>query len=141
MAQLGTSDHLDLGDKMIDRDHREIFEFICDIQDLIRSGRRPDLTATLLRRLERRCRIHFALEEGMMMSTRYPGSTHHLLDHLSMMEQVQMLVSAFDRGDLTRTRTAMEDVTECHLRHIGDGDLRYQLWLDLPSAAKPGMGC
>ncbi|HEX3660286.1 MAG TPA: hemerythrin family protein [Acidobacteriaceae bacterium] len=132
MGWMGVHGQVNLDNKMLDRDHREIFENICEIQDLFLNGRNPTLIVPLLHTLERRCRVHFALEEGMMMSTRYPQSAHHLLSHLGMMESMQKLESRFERGDLTRVRDAMNLLTDSHLDHVGGADLQYQLWLDVP---------
>ncbi|MGA7522378.1 MAG: hemerythrin family protein [Acidobacteriaceae bacterium] len=132
MGWMGVHSQVDLGNKMLDRDHRQIFEDICEIQDLLLTGRKPTLIAPLLHTLERRCRVHFALEEGMMMSTRYPQSTHHLLRHLGMMEDIQALHSQFGHGDMTLVRNAMNVLTDSHLGHVGGEDLHFQLWLDIP---------
>ncbi len=123
---------MDMGEQLLDRDHRQICEYICQIQQLLVHGQKRSLTGSLLRKLERHTRLHFALEEGMMVSTRYPESAHHLHSHLRTMEHLQTLLSLFDQGELSLLRKAVDVLSDRNFRHVEGDDLDYALWLDVP---------
>jgi hemerythrin-like metal-binding protein len=132
MGLISANHPIDMGEELLDRDHRQIFDYICEIQDLLVSGRKRTLAGSLLRRLEHCSRLHFALEEGMMNSISYPESAHHLLSHLRMTEHMQALVTLFDYGELPLVRKAMDVLSDGHLRHAGGDDKNFAVWLDVP---------
>jgi hemerythrin len=133
LGELGTHDEMSIGVKMLDCDHRQQFETIFELQDLIASGGGRGRIGSLLRRLERFTRAHFALEEEMMEATNYPGLKGHVFGHRQIAEHLQALVVFHDRGALHLVPGSLDFLTVGHMNHVEHDDLSYGLWLDRPT--------
>jgi hemerythrin len=92
-------------------------------------------TCELLRKLTDFTILHFALEEGMMASTKYPGMALHRLNHLRMIKQMKTLVSRFNRGSVLMNEQSLRFLNESHAAHIENDDLDYGFWLNSPAGA------
>ena len=121
---------LSVGVRILDCDHRMLFEAINEIQAAVAKDEDRRRTGSLLRRLERFTLTHFELEEEIMAATRYPGLARHRLDHRRVMEQMKALVSRHSRRGLPLDSDSLEILSKLHSTHVQDGDLRYGLWLN-----------
>jgi len=121
---------LSVGVRILDCDHRVLFETINEIHEAAMKDEGRRRTGVLLRRLAGFTQTHFELEEGMMEATRYPGVTQHRLEHQRVMAQMKALVSRHKRGSLPLDRDCLNILSELHAAHVNDGDLRYGLWLN-----------
>jgi hemerythrin len=130
LASPDTHEEMSIGVKLLDCDHRQQFETILELQDLISRGRRPSRIGFLLRRLERFTRVHFALEEGMMKATNYPGLKDHALCHSQIAEHLRALVIFHDKDALNLVPGSLDFLTTGHMSHVEHDDLSYGLWLD-----------
>jgi len=124
------SHKLSVGVRLLDCDHRMLFETINEIQAAAAKVEDRRRTGTLLRRLAGFTQTHFELEEEMMAATRYPGLARHRRDHQRMMDQMKALVSRHSRRALPLDREALSILSKLHATHVQDGDLRYGLWLN-----------
>lgn len=118
------------GVKMIDRDHREMSEVLQEIRNQIATGKPRNETNRLLSELALVTRSHFALEEGMMAATDYPGTVLHRLRHQWMMDQIKALTSCPGRKDLVLAVPLLELFSESHVAHMNTEDLGFGLWLN-----------
>jgi hemerythrin len=121
---------LSVGVRILDCDHRVLFETIREIQAAAAKDEDRRRTGALLRRLAEFTQTHFALEEEIMAATRYPGLARHRLDHQHVMEQMKALVSRHNRRGLPLDRDSLSVLSQLHANHVEDGDLRYGLWLN-----------
>jgi hemerythrin-like metal-binding protein len=115
---------------MLDCDHRVLFETIKELQAAAMADADPRRTSSLLHKLADFTMTHFALEEGMMLSTKYPGMDLHRLHHQRLTEQVAALVSRHNRDGLALNCDALNLLSELHADHIQQDDLHYGLWLN-----------
>jgi hemerythrin-like metal-binding protein len=121
---------LRIGVRLLDCDHRELSETIDEIQEAVvrdADRRRPD---QLLRKLAKLTRNHFALEEGMMAATRYPGIALHLLNHQLMMDQLKALAFDDNRCRLPLNPESLSFLSELHITHVRKDDLKFGYWLN-----------
>ncbi len=121
---------MSVGVKILDCDHREMAEALYEIQAAVTADADPRRSASLLRKLAEFSLTHFALEEGMMAATRFPGLARHRLEHHRILEQMRAFVSLHRRSDLTLDRNSLRFLAELHAAHILQDDLRYGLWLN-----------
>jgi hemerythrin len=119
-----------VGVKILDCDHREMTEALYEIHATLTAGEDPRRTGSLLRKLADFSITHFALEEGMMQATKYPGLARHRLNHQRIVEQMRALASRHKRDSLTMDHTAASFLSELHTTHIQQDDLHYGLWLN-----------
>ncbi|MGA3373267.1 MAG: hemerythrin domain-containing protein [Terracidiphilus sp.] len=130
MELIPGNSELSVGVKILDCDHREMTEAIYEIQAAVTADRDPRRTESLLRKLAQFSLTHFALEEGMMAATRFPGLAPHRLNHQRMIERMKTFVSRQEGNGLTLDRNSLHLLAEIHAAHVEQDDLRYGLWLN-----------
>ncbi len=129
--ELTTSNgELSMGVKMLDCDHKVLFETIKELQSAAGSDSDPRRTGSLLRKLADFTLTHFALEEGMMAATKYPGMDLHRLHHQRITEQVAVLASRHNQGDAALDSDSLSLLSQLHVDHVQQDDLHYGLWLN-----------
>ncbi len=121
---------LSVGVKMLDCDHRVLFETIKELQSETLAEGDPRRTSSLLRKLADFTLTHFALEEGMMEATKFPGMALHRLHHQRITEQVATLVSRHKQGGLALDSDSLSFLSQLHADHVQKDDLHYGLWLN-----------
>jgi hemerythrin len=124
------NDELSTGVRILDCDHREQSETITELRTTLSKGEDRSRTASLLRKLSRFTHSHFALEEGMMAATKYPGAALHRIHHQRLMARMDALVSRCNRGSLPLYDQAIRVLTGFHHAHIEGDDLSYGYWLN-----------
>jgi hemerythrin-like metal-binding protein len=121
---------LSVGVKMLDCDHRVLFETIKELQVAAGTDSDPRRTGSLLRKLADFTLTHFALEEGMMLATKYPGMDQHRLHHQQITEQLAALASHHKQGGLPLDSDSLSVLSEIHAKHVRSDDLQYGIWLN-----------
>jgi hemerythrin len=121
---------LSVGVKMLDCDHRALFEIINELQTAAASDSDPRRTSSLLHKLAEFTLTHFALEEGMMVATKYPEMDLHRLHHQRITEQVAALASRYNQDDNALDSQSLSVLSDLHADHVQQDDLHYGLWLN-----------
>lgn len=121
---------LSVGVKILDCDHREMFEAISELHATAVAGKDRNRTGLLLRNLAHFTLTHFALEEGLMAATKYPGLAQHRLNHKCLMEHLEALISLHDRDGLTLNPDSLGFLQEWLTAHIQNDDMHYGLWVN-----------
>lgn len=112
MALLNWKSDYQLGNALIDRDHRQLFELINAFHyEFIQNRNRAEILR-LLNALVRYCEGHFEREEKMMAEQSYPGREQHLQKHAELFETIFAL-----QGKLEADAIRMEQETVEFLRH------------------------
>jgi len=119
-----------VGVRILDCDHREMFEAITDLKARVQADEDPRRTSSLLRRLARFTQSHFSLEDGMMAATKFPGATPHRLHHQNLMRQIRELVSRSRRGELGLNGQSLSMLEALHVDHVEEDDVSYGHWLN-----------
>ncbi|MGD0829975.1 MAG: bacteriohemerythrin [Terracidiphilus sp.] len=122
-------DELSVGVKMLDCDHRVLFETIHELRDMA-ADEDPRRTNSLLRKLAQFTMTHFALEEGMMVATKYPGLARHRLNHQRIVERINALAAMQSRASAPLDQQSLSMLADLHERHIQSDDLHYGCWLN-----------
>jgi hemerythrin-like metal-binding protein len=130
MTLTGNGHDANVGVKLLDRDHDDLGEMIQEIQMRAGNGLDDTRSGEMLRKLAKRLALHFALEDGMMSATRYPGAGVHRLQHQWLMDQVNALAVQRGRNSLARNTQLLSLLTDSHHKHIGHEDFDYGIWLN-----------
>jgi hemerythrin-like metal-binding protein len=130
MEQLKEHFNLNVGVRILDRDHRQMAEVIYELKAATLANRDPSLTVPLLRKLAQFTLNHFAFEEDMMQTTRYPGMAVHRLNHRHLMGKLGALIAHHDRGGHPLASSSLRFLHEWHIGHVHSDDLHYGLWLN-----------
>jgi hemerythrin-like metal-binding protein len=134
MQKVREENGLSVGVKMMDRDHMELSEMVLELNLESAAGKPWDRTGRILKEMTRAIGSHFALEQTMMESTRYPGATIHRLRHEWMMDQMRVLTARCKKDGVEANRMLLELLSESHFAHMQTDDLRYGLWLNAGTA-------
>ncbi len=124
------SGELVVGVRILDCDHREMTEAIMELQTAVEKEVDRSRTNALLRRLAHFTFTHFALEEGMMDATQYPGVNLHSHRHQHMLSQIREIIASHRRGSMELNRDALGSLLEAHSSHVQYDDLLYGHWLN-----------
>ena len=130
MDSMTNKGEMSVGVKMLDCDHRTLFETIKELQTMTAGDVDPRRTGSLLSQLADFTLTHFALEEGMMAATKFSGMALHRLHHQRLAEHVAALASHYNRGGLGMGSHSLSFLSELHANHVRQDDLHYGLWLN-----------
>jgi hemerythrin-like metal-binding protein len=120
---------LSIGVKLLDGDHWAISEALSELQTAVFMDEDRRRTGSLLRKLARLNLTHFALEEGIMVATQYPGLAQHNLRHQWLNEQMDLLVQRYARSRAALDSSSLNFLFESHLIHVSKDDLDFGDWL------------
>ncbi len=130
MNSMTRNNELSVGVTILDCDHREMSETINELRTASVRDQDRRRIVQLLRKLADFSLTHFALEEGMMAATRYPGMALHRLHHQQMIERLNAVASQYKRGDLALNHQILGLLSHWHTIHTESDDLHYGLWLN-----------
>jgi hemerythrin len=95
----------------IDDEHKEIFEAISNVQELLASGAQVDEIHKLAARLMSCLVEHFAHEERLMRAARYSSMRWHQRSHTAARARVARFVDRLNRGELAAGHELVEYLT------------------------------
>jgi hemerythrin len=130
MNLTASSIELGIGVRILDCDHREMSETFSELRTALVKDEDRSRTLALLRKMSNFTLLHFALEDGMMAATKYPGMALHRLNHQRMATQIKAFVSRFSHGSATMNEKSLRLLAESHTAHIENDDLDYGFWLN-----------
>ena len=130
MALMTWSDKYSVGVRALDEQHTGLFQTLNDLHAAMLKGQAQSLTGPLLRKLVDYTRRHFAAEEAMLVSTRYPGLAGHREKHRALTKQVEEYVARFEKGEITLNLTLMDFLRDWLTNHIQKTDKEYGPWLN-----------
>jgi hemerythrin len=129
MALMTWNNRYSVGVKMLDDQHTGLFETLNELHGAMMKGQAQSLTGPLLHKLVDYTRRHFAAEEAMMVSTRYPGLAEHRVKHHELTKQVEEFVGRFEKGEITLNLHLMNFLRDWLNNHILKEDKEYGPWM------------
>jgi hemerythrin len=129
---LNWNDKMCVGVEVMDSEHRELSQAINDLHAAALQDRQQSLTGPLLRKVAEVARAHFSSEEGLMVSSNYPGMALHLFKHQYLMQQVDALQGRVNRGGFKLTEHSLSFLNHWFTAHIQEEDTQFALWLNDP---------
>lgn len=105
MSPLHWRDEFSVGIDEVDHEHRELIELIADLQQKLEArAERPEIIIHL-GDIYAQIAAHFALEEKMMRTTRYPHYADHKEDHETLLDDLRDIMDEVeDEGILDHVR-------------------------------------
>jgi hemerythrin len=126
MALVVWSENLSVGVKAIDEQHTVLFDTINDLHAVMMKGQARTIVGELLCRLLTYTRNHFADEERMMESAKYPDLPQHRVLHRNLTKQVEDYIARFQNGDLTLSTELAGFLSDWLKKHILAVDQSYR---------------
>ena len=130
MALFTWNDKHSVGVKAMDGEHLELYEAINELYDAVLQRKDRSLTGPLLRKVEKCTRAHFASEEAVLESTKYPELSVHRLKHQALVAEIDELAARFEHGDVNLTGQSLNFLRYWFNAHIQNDDLSYGPWLN-----------
>lgn len=118
---------LSTGVPKLDEQHKEIFEWLAELQSAT-ADERTLFGVYVITRLKHYMREHFATEEALMKTAGYPGLAQHMAKHAEFrakLEELQLKSIAEDISEDT-----VNFLTEWLTHHIVETDMAYVPYLD-----------
>ena len=130
MALLTWNSKYSVGVKALDSQHTVLFGILNDLHAAMMKGDAQSLTGPLLRKLANYTKEHFAAEERMMTTAKYPGLDAHRNQHRDLNKQVAEYIGRFDRGEVTLNLHLLKFLRDWLTNHIQKVDCEYGPWLN-----------
>ena len=129
MALLTWNKSYSVGVQKIDSQHTVLFTILNDLHAAMMKGQAQSLTGTMLHKLADYTHTHFAEEEAMMATAKYPGLADHKLKHRELVKQVEEYVLSYDKGEISLNLKLLNFLRDWLTNHIQKVDMAYSACL------------
>ena len=117
---------LKTGVVLLDEQHREIFQWLAELQSAA-DDERTLFGVYSLTRLKQYTRAHFAAEEALMKSAEFPGLAEHAAEHAAFRQRLDELMLKSIGQDISTD--TVEFLTNWLTTHITKTDMAYVPYL------------
>lgn len=130
MALMTWSDKYSVGVKALDNQHMVLVDTLNKLHDAMKTGQAREVTGPLLKMLAEYTNEHFAAEEKMMASAKYPALAQHIVLHRELIKQVKEFVVRFEKGEIALSVDLLNFLRDWLMTHILKADQEYGPWLN-----------
>jgi hemerythrin-like metal-binding protein len=116
--------------KCCDEHHQRLFAIIQRLQDSIGKTGESETTQDVLRELTEYADVHFAMEEGLLEKTNFPGIEKHCGQHQGFREKLSEFKESYENASGTLTFAMVEYLKNWLIRHIKMVDCQYSKHLN-----------
>jgi hemerythrin len=113
----------------LDSQHKYLIELINKLHDMMGAGKGSTELPATLEKMIQYSNSHFADEEKLMVSYKYPGLEEQKAAHASYTKKVLELKKKFDTGQLALSVETMNFLKEWWTKHILEMDKKYSSYL------------
>lgn len=111
--------------RTIDDDHQGLFRLINQLFDAMSHGMAKEILQETLGHLIDYTKTHFKREEMYFLTTNYPETVEHKLQHELFIEKIDTLKKQFDEGDKQISVELIKYLSDWLINHILISDRRY----------------
>jgi len=130
MPRFEWSEQYSVGIRLIDNDHRGLFDAMNDLQDVVEKRRGEVEIAQTITYLIRYVQEHFQREERLMRERGYPEFTDHKKAHRKLTRQVYAVQKLYESDhNLVDLEKLVEFLRGWLIRHILGNDMDYVPYL------------
>jgi hemerythrin-like metal-binding protein len=119
----------DTGIRLVDEQHRELFEIVERLRRLVQEGAPRAEVETLLGDLLVCSERHFATEETYMSKFAYPDLPQHVAEHAAMLTSLRELSGRFQESHQAMALMVPTFMEGWLKHHISDGDFGFVTFL------------
>lgn len=118
MANLGFNNSLRVGNRLMDREHAVLIEYINSLQQALDDASSRQLVGQVLEGLVEYTKTHFFVEEEMMRVYGYPDYINHKKAHDAFKHEIQRRVEEYRKGEGHVTEAVMLFLKDWLVKHI-----------------------
>ncbi len=130
MALLIWSSKYSVSVQSMDRQHTVLFGMLNELHEAMMKGQAQKVTGELLGKLVKYTHEHFAAEEDLMKSTKYPALAEHGIKHRELIKQVEDFAARYARGESMMNVELLNFLRDWLTNHIQNEDQKYGPWLN-----------
>jgi hemerythrin-like metal-binding protein len=121
------TEEMSVGVKVLDEDHKILIGLLNELHDGIESGRTRGALESVIDKMFRYTRTHFAREEKLFAQTGYPGTEAHKAEHERLIRRTVGLQARFESGQSRElSLEAMAFLQKWLTDHIMGSDQNYK---------------
>ncbi|QQS35451.1 MAG: bacteriohemerythrin [Ignavibacteriales bacterium] len=129
MALIAWNEKYSVGINSIDAQHKRLVDYTNQLHDAMASGKAKEKIPSILENLVRYTKDHFAYEEKVMDSNKYPGYLKQKMEHDSLTKQVTKFKDDMLAGKISLSIEVMEFLKGWLINHISGSDKLYTQFL------------
>lgn len=118
MAYLEFNSALHVGNRLMDREHAVLIEYINSLQKAVDEASSRYLVGQVLEGLVEYTKTHFFVEEEMMRVYAYPDYSNHKKAHDAFKREIQKHVDSYRSGEGNVTEAVMFFLKDWLVNHI-----------------------
>lgn len=118
------SDQLEIGDPIVDSEHRYLVQLIVNLHEQYTSGKVPEKLAGVFTHLAMYVKTHFENEEKLMEAVGYPELEQHRELHRGLVSQAVELSEQYMDGSETISEEVISFLESWAVDHISDSDMK-----------------
>jgi len=125
MALITWGPKLEVGIKIIDKQHRGLIDLINELHQAMTEDRTMEVMTKIFGELVKYTHDHFGYEEGLMKQHGYEEYEEHRQEHMVFTDQMDMYRDGFEGGSMKVTANVLEFLRNWLLTHITGTDRGY----------------
>ena len=129
MALFQWDDSLSVGIAEIDRQHRQLVDMICKLNDEMRKGKGKEILGKILTGMVNYALMHFETEEKIFLKYGYSEAENHRQIHRAFVDKVSSFKNQFARNEKGLTIEVMDFLMDWLQKHIKGEDKKYAPFL------------
>lgn len=129
MAYLEFNNSLRVGNRLMDREHAVLIEYINSLQKAVDDASSRHLVGQVLEGLVEYTKTHFFVEEEMMRTYGYPDYANHKKAHDAFKKEIQKQVEQYRQGEGHVTEAVMLFLKDWLVNHIMKIDVQLAAFL------------
>lgn len=129
MALISWNDSYSVGIKVIDEQHKYLFELLDQLIEAESENRGKEILENILEDLIKYCNSHFILEEKLMIENNYPYFSSHKRSHDQFSSKINLLLHNFKMGETGLVQETVTFVLTWLIEHIQGTDTLYVPYL------------
>ena len=129
MALITWTSKYSVGVQMLDDQHKGLINVLNEFHAASMRGKARGVASPLIRQMVSKASEHFAAEESLMESIRFPGLAEHRAKHKKLAGKVAEFVARHEKGDATMYTQLLYFMRDWLINHMLTLDSEYASWL------------
>ena len=138
MHRIHFTGELETGNKLVDEQHKRLFQIINEVREAIQRGKGPSVIQGTLLSLGEYASKHFRMEEGLMAQSGYPALEFHQRKHRHLTAQVLQFLDSVNAGEEVYVMDVIPLLSKWLQKHILVDDKKYITFLQGQNENRPG---
>ncbi len=119
-------EHLSVGVKVFDDEHKQLVQLVNKLNQALQAGSAKKTMEEILQNLVNYTKIHFTHEEDYMVLYDYPEYAKHKQEHEALTNQVMDFLQRYNAGKASFSLELMNFLKDWLTKHILGSDKKYK---------------